>query len=43
MSRTNWDDSIENMKCMKINDIDEYKDDNLQLQHGNENVINTTK
>ena len=44
MSRTNRDDSIENVKVMKNkNDDDEYKEENLQHKHVNETVINKTK
>ena len=40
-SRTNQDDSIENMKAMKnTNNDDEYKEDYLQHQDGNESVKN---
>ena len=44
MPRTNWDDSIENVKSMiKTNDDDKYKEGDLRHQHGNESVINKTK
>ena len=44
MSRTDQDDSIENMKATKNkNDDDEYKEDNSQHKQGNGIVINTTK
>ena len=44
LDTVNWDDSIENMKAMKIpNDDDKYKEENLQHRYVNESVINTTK
>ena len=44
MSRTDQDDSTENIKSMKNkNDYDEYKEENSQHQHSNESVINKTK
>ena len=44
MSRTDQDDSIEDVKSMKnTNYDDEYKEDNSQHQHGNETDINKTK
>ena len=43
MSRTNRDDSIENVKAMTKNDYEEYKEDNQQHQQGDEIFINTTK
>ena len=43
-SRTNRDDSIENVRpTQKTNDNDEYNEDNLQHQDGNESVINKNK
>ena len=43
-SRTDRDGSIENLKATKNKNVDdEYKDDNLQNQHGNETVINKTQ
>ena len=44
MSRTNQDNSIENLQSMKNkNDDDEYDEDNYQHEHGNKSVINKTK
>ena len=43
-SRTNQDDSIENMKSTKNkNDDEKYKEENSQHQHSNETVIKKTK
>ena len=43
-SRTNQDDSIENVKATKNkNDDDEYKEGNYQHKEGNENVIYKNK
>ena len=44
MSRTDRDDSIENVKSVKNTyDDDKYKEENSQHQHGNGNFINKTK
>ena len=40
----NWLTLIENVKSMRnTNDDEEYKEENLQHQDGNESVINKTK
>ena len=43
-SRTDWDDSIENVKFMKnTNDDDKYKEGNSKNQHSNVTVKNKNK
>ena len=44
MSRTDWDNAIENMKAMKNKNNDgEYKEYNSRHQHSNETLVNKTK